>query len=555
MSRTSRLLAAGLVLVAVPAGGGSATPAAAANPAPAFLTYDRPAAYQAVTTKDVNVPLRDGSYLSCDLYRPGTSTTTTAAGRFASVLFQYHGYGTNRSAQDPGQLQYLAQHGYNALQCNVRGSGGSPGPINIVAPQEGVDGYDLVEWLARQKWSTGDVGQVGYSYGAITAYRTAANRPPHLRTIVPQASFEDIYRDIGHLGGARGADVRGWLLGALEGLNTLKTPPQQLVEIEQRGMALDQLMAAHPLDDALWKQYAIDFGALKASGIPVLALGGWYDIYQRGMPAAYQRLPKQTWLVMNNVSHVESANPTFYGKSSGPTLAWLDHWLKHLKTAPLPSTHVLSYEMPGTGGHGWTPFTAWPPSGAKVQRLQLNGDNTLGPAGTSGSSSYPVDPTDGMPSYWNIGTRPDTAPIVAWHTAREAQRLHFATPALSKDLVLAGSVHARITAAFSATDGYLVARLSDVAPDGTTTLVATGWRQASVPPPYTRRVVVTPGSPQVYDVEIWPSHWRFLAGHRLQVSISSGDVPRIHPDAPAGTVTVSTGTRGSVLDVPVLPAR
>jgi hypothetical protein len=537
---------------------GLALPAAAAanDPVSAFLNYTRPATYQAVVTDDIDVPLSNGSYLSCDLYRPGTSSSSPAPGRFPGVVYQYHDYGVNRTEIDPAQDEFLAEHGYNSLECSVPGDGGSPGTFEPLGPQEARDGYDIVEWLARQPWSNGKVAMVGYSFGALTAYLTAALRPPNLVTIVPQASYEDLYLDLAHLGGVQGMDVQGYLLGLILALNTTGTPPQQLPGIEQQGVLTNQEWGQHLLDDSFWQQYAINFAAIKQSAIPILGFGGWYDIYQRGMPANYQQLPHQTWLVMQNVAHIDTG-PTFYGTASGPTLAWLDHWVMGLKSAPLPPTHIISYEMPASGGHGWTEFTTWPPPG--VRPLELHMDSGLGYDGTldaaaapAGSVSYPVNPFDGMPTYWNVGDRPDSPEIIAWNTAREAQRVHFTTPVLTHDLVMTGEVQAHIKAAFSATDGILVVRLSDVAPDGADTLVATGWAQASLPPPYTHREAVTPGQPRFYNIQIWPSDWRFLAGHRLQISISSGDVPRIVPDAPAGNVTIYTGTGASSAAIPVL---
>ncbi len=521
----------------------------------AFLNYTRPAPYQAVVTDDISVPMRDGSTLSCDLYRPGTSTSTPAPGRFPGVVYQYHDYGENRTAQDPPQDEFLAQEGYSALECSVRGVGGSPGTFDIFSAQEVQDGYDTVEWLAHQPWSTGKVAMVGYSYGAVTAYLTAGLRPPNLVTIVPQASWEDLYLDIAHLGGVQGMDVRGYLLGLILALNAYGTPASQLPGIELQSIAADQAWGNHLLDDPFWDQYRINFGAIKASGIPILGFGGWYDIFQRGMPANYDQLPRQTWLVMQNVSHIEALNPTFYGHANGPTLAWLDHWLMGLPNAPMPPTHVTSSEMPSSGGHGWTSFDTWPPRTAHPTELHLDSDGTLGAsAGPSGMTSYNVNPFDGMPNYWNVGDRPDTAPVIAWNTAQEAVRAHWATPALTHDLVIAGTIHARVKAAFSATDGILVARLSDIDQNGEATLVSTGWAQASLPPPYTRNVTVTPGQVRDYDIEIWPTDWRFVAGHKLQLSISSGDVPRIMPVAPPGNVTVYTGGRGSTLTVPALGA-
>ena len=61
--------------------------------------------------------------------------------------------------------------------------------------------------------------------GAITSYLVAALRPPHLVTIVPQASYEDLFRDIAHLGGVQGADIRGYFFALILANNTHGTPP------------------------------------------------------------------------------------------------------------------------------------------------------------------------------------------------------------------------------------------------------------------------------------------------------------------------------------------
>jgi uncharacterized protein len=92
----------------------------------------------------------------------------------------------------------------------------------------------------------------------------------------------------------------------------------------------------------------------------------------------------------------------------------------------------------------------------------------------------------------------------------------------------------------------------DVAPSGASILAATGWLKASHRLGDTRLAPVVPGTTYDYAVHVWATHWRFAKGHRLRLSVSSGDVPRIVPDAPPGTVTVATGRRGSYADVPVL---
>jgi uncharacterized protein len=540
MARPAGLLALCLVVALIgPAG---------AQEMPPWLEYSRPAEYDAIAERNHPVPTRDGSDLSCDLYRPGVGGVV-AEGPFPGVVWQFHGYGTNRTARDSTVASGLAERGYVVLQCSVRGTGGSPGEWDPFTLREAEDGYDIVEWLAAQDYSAGRVGMVGYSYGAITAYLTAALAPPHLVTIVPQSAYADPYLDIVRLGGIRGLDVRVWLLGLIHALNASWTPPDQQAALVQRTQEIDEEWAAHPLHDEYWHSRAVDHDALERSGIPILGYGGWYDIYQRGMPANHVALPEQTWLVMEPNAHIGA---DYLGTLDRGVLAWLDHWVAQRPEAPLPGAKVTSYEMPLDGG-AWTEHDRWPPAAAQMQRLHLTGDGVLArDAGEAGASTYEVDPEDGTPAYWNTGTRPDDPVLRAWHTQRESERLHFATAPLEEDVILAGTVTAYLRAAFSADDGHLVVRLSDVDPDGTATLISTGWLQASHRQGHTALIEVAPTEPASYEVEVWPAHWRIAAGHRLQLSVSSGDVPRIHPDAPDGTVAVLTGEGGSTVDVPLL---
>ena len=94
-------------------------------------------------------------------------------------------------------------------------------------------------------------------------------------------------------------------------------------------------------------------------------------------------------------------------------------------------------------------------------------------------------------------------------------------------------------------------RLQDVASDGTSFVMTTGWLRASHRTGHEHPALLTPGQPYDFDVALWPTHWRVAAGHRLRVSVSSGDVAAVEPNAPPGTVTVLAGAGGSTLDLPV----
>src|SRR4051794_41984896 len=82
---------------------------------------------------------------------------------------------------------YFARHGYVYALVDVRGRGDSGGVFDPFA-QEARDGYDAVEWLARQPGSNGKVAMWGGSYAGLDHRTVAKERPPHLATIVPPAA-------------------------------------------------------------------------------------------------------------------------------------------------------------------------------------------------------------------------------------------------------------------------------------------------------------------------------------------------------------------------------
>ena len=105
---------------------------------------------------------------------------------------------TSWEAPDPA---WWAAQGFAPVNCDLRGAGHSDGVGSLLSDQEGEDVYDLIEWAAAQPWSTGAVGMLGVSYLAISQWKAAALRPPHLRAIVPWEGFTDAYRDLLRPGG------------------------------------------------------------------------------------------------------------------------------------------------------------------------------------------------------------------------------------------------------------------------------------------------------------------------------------------------------------------
>ena len=108
-------------------------------------------------------------------------------------------------------------------------------------------------------------------------------------------------------------------------------------------------------------------------------------------------------------------------------------------------------------------------------------------------------------------------------------------------------------ASFTATDGNLIVKVMDVAPDGTVRQASVGYLKASHTLSQSKVTRVVPGQVKEYVISVWPTDWRFQKGHRLRISLTSGDYPKVAADAPSGTVTIDTGQGGSYVDLPGLP--
>ena len=91
--------------------------------------------------------------------------------------------------------------GYVCIRVDGRGSGRSPGKLDIYSPRETKDFHDCIEWAAVQPWSNGKVGINGISYFAINQWLVASLQPPHLMAICVWEGAADNYRDWGRHGG------------------------------------------------------------------------------------------------------------------------------------------------------------------------------------------------------------------------------------------------------------------------------------------------------------------------------------------------------------------
>src|SRR4051812_33745151 len=128
---------------------------------------------------DLMIPTRDGKRMATDIFRPAQNGAAVP-GKLPVLLIRTP-YDKGTSQKD---AEYFARHGYVVATQDVRGRYKSEGRFLKVQPADATDGYDVIEWLARQPWSNGSVGMWGTSFAAHTQAGAAQYHPPSLKTMV-----------------------------------------------------------------------------------------------------------------------------------------------------------------------------------------------------------------------------------------------------------------------------------------------------------------------------------------------------------------------------------
>ena len=142
--------------------------------------------------KNVAIPMRDGVLLRGDVIRP------QGPGPFAVLVYRTP-YNKEDALQEYTTFQHAVERGYAVVAADVRGRYASDGDVRPYET-EGRDGYDTIEWAAKQSWSNGAVGTFGLSYPGAVQWLAAVENPPHLKAMVPAMTFST-YQNFFYAGG------------------------------------------------------------------------------------------------------------------------------------------------------------------------------------------------------------------------------------------------------------------------------------------------------------------------------------------------------------------
>jgi len=506
------------------------------------------------THEDLRIPLSDGTLLYARVWRPLTQEPVPA-------ILEYLPYRLTdwTAPRDWQRHPWYAGHGYASVRVDVRGHGNSGGmPGDEYSATELADGVEVVNWLARQPWCDGKVGMFGISWGGFNSLQIAALAPEPLKAVVTVCSTDDRYdNDVHYTGGSvLAVDMHAW---AATMLAFVSRPPDPLhVGDVWRDMWLERLEQVDPfihtwLDhqtrDDYWRHGSVceDYGAIDAA---VLAVGGWHDPYRDTVLRLVERLPPDR--VRGLIGPWSHQYPD-RGLPPGPaigflqeTLRWWDQHLKGTDTGimrePLLRAYVSDSHPPATvydtlPGR-WVGEPTWPSPNVTTVSYGLQG----APVPVRSPQHTGVD----AGRFFPFGNDADLPPDQREEDARSAC-FEFA---VGEGTWVLGRPRVRLRLTSRVPRGQVIARLCDVAPDGSSTLVTRGVLNLSARQGRDRAVPWEPGTTEEVVFELNGIGHAFPPGHRIRLAVSSAYWPWVWPQ-PGSEAGFTLDPAGSLLELPV----
>jgi predicted acyl esterase len=494
-----------------------------------------------------SIPMRDGQVLAADVYLPA------AAGRWPVVLIQTPYDKRAFSAVFPVELSddpLLKDPDYAFVVTDWRGFFAST-PASVPGYDRGLDGYDTVEWIARQPWCDGRVGTWGASALGVIQFQTAAQRPPHLVACVPMVAHDHDSYGLYYPGGVYARNKNGFVAGHFGGGDAVK---------------------AHPLEDGLWDALAASGVQPEAIDVPMLHISGWYDhetdislavaaaVQTRGGPSARgsQKVLIGPWSHsgIGKLQQGELAYPAAEGASSLLAKEFFDFYLRGVANGYGARSAFRYFRI---NDDAWVDAAAWPPPGAQAVAFYLTEKRELSPlppASATASVAYTSDPADPVPTLFGailVEGAATQGPGDLTPIEGRPDVVTFTTAPVAAPLRIEGRPVARLWIRCSAPDTDLAVRMTQVSPDGRSVLLVDGIRRASLRDSFSRRELLQPGEPYLVEVDLPSVAVAIPAGDRLRIDVASSNYDRFDVNMQDGSsLSDDPGARATKAQVSVL---
>lgn len=529
----------------------------------------RPVDLGTITERHEMIPMRDGVKLSAYLYFP------PGKGPWPVLIEQR--YADLTGAATRKNFAKLAESGYVVAAVNFRGTHKSEGTwvgYRALGWGEQKDGYDAVEWLAKQPWSTGKVGSFGSSQGGFAQNFLAVTRPPSLKAQYMIDTGLSLFHEGYRIGGAAKPERFKQMA------SVCRNPDDNLKLLKE--------WFAHPTYDSYWADEDCTRHFDKMD-VPCFTVGSWYDFMCVGSIESYigrqhrggpnsrgrQQLLIGPWLHGRFKNTNKTADMVYPENAKfdldSHMVRWFDHHLKGKDNGVMKDPTVRYYVMGAVGekdapGNEWRTAPDWPVKAADTP-LYFHKGGSLSPAAPTeeqSSTTFAADPKN-----------PATIPARGFPGAKDARDFEkqaevrtFTSEVLTEPVEWTGKVRAELYVSSSAKDTDFIVRVSDVYPDGRSMLVMDYIRRARYREGYDKEVFLEPDAVYPVNFDIGWTSLIFNKGHRIRVTVASTGAPFYEPnpntaepltiDFPDKVVTARNAVHhdrkwGSRIVVPVRP--
>jgi putative CocE/NonD family hydrolase len=512
--------------------------------------------------------------------------------------------------EDSRQITRRFNGEYVTVHASVRGTGCSGGEFDLFSERAAQDGaYIIDNWIPAQPWSDGNVALIGHSYGGITGFMVAAQRPQHLRVASLSGLIDDLYRGITYPGGVSNYgfpllwtggirvaydELGGTLPGVVREEEADDAPDRQETcaanaATQTRTVVNDPIVNGTADTDNAWWQSKSLIGLADDIAVPTHITGAYQDEQTgpRGPTHLWEDIrgvPKR--LVVTNGDH-NTQNPSSTGPEVwGDRKAWIDHWmglnvnldafgkLKHNRASV---TTLLEYHRDASGAlvsNGRIDTASFPLETTTYQDWYLRGGGALATSPPTGT-----EPTDSFVAgserqSWSYQAGPSFGP--PFTTADGPDEVAYRSAPMTAPTAVVGPITATVWMSSTAPDTELFLQLVDEGPDGSRTYLQRGLLRASHRAidaaasdyfngtlyrphrPHLAADPVVPGQAYEYLVEVLPVGHVFRPAHRIVLKVTAPPAvdsyyAYVPKRAPSVNTVLHDAAHPSRLSLPVVP--
>ncbi|MDQ3991854.1 MAG: CocE/NonD family hydrolase, partial [Actinomycetota bacterium] len=480
--------------------------------------------------------------------------------------------------QPAGLTDYFPQRGYAVAIVDLRGTGRSQGCLDHLGPTDARDAKEVVEWAARQPWSSGRVGVTGFSYPAMASVLALSTRPQGLVTAVPVAAIASMYEHQFQAGVPYAFQWAGPMVSYPLGGTVRHLPPNPVSELtawpwgdnfgnDPQYAACGWMASSLTTGEAQLSGQSVEWHAQRdfrapatAARIPVFLVHGLYDKATRSVASRwfFEREPglgDKVWLGPWGHSSPRAAQLT------EAIHAWFDHHLmqrtwvgdggaRHpIDTGPpvevfLSDAETLEAAQLPDQRDAVAVAGAWPrPDVTLALHPHSGGALALDEEATEGSVAFTGDSRDSATGIVKPDYNEDT---------EATGNATFVSAPFEEDTLLLGQPELKLSASVTAPRVHVIATAYDESPSGARRRITTfamnpelrnGIDQIAPVIPGQRMELRPPGSPVAHDLR---------AGHRIVLRVTTSQQDKVGVFSVDPRVTVFTGRDATMLRLPTV---